>query len=182
MNFAVIDLEFTQPNRKIIQIGAVTLDLQKGEIKDLFDEVCNPGEEPNSFISDLTGISSKAVREAPSLKDSLVEFWRVFKEAKISGRLASWGAVDIDLIREASLELGLTIPYVDRYNFKNMTRFFRSASGQSAKKGVGLKNVSQDLELAFEGQQHNALADARQAAKIMLSYYDQFREGVSPIG
>lgn len=176
MKFAVIDLEFTQPNRKIIQIGAVTLDLQKGKIKDLFDEVCNPGEDPNAFITDLTGITKEAVREAPSLKDSLVEFWRIFKEAPISGRLASWGSIDIDLITAASKSLGLTIPYVDRYNFKNMTRIFRSASGLSAKKGVGLQNVSKDLNINFEGQHHNALADARQAAKIMLSYYDQIRD------
>ena len=175
MRFVIFDLEFTQPNKKIIQIGAVTLDLQKGEIETFFDEICDPGELPNDYITNLTGITEENVKTARSLSEVPVDFWAKFKKAKVDHKIASWGSLDIDLIRKASRNHFLTIPHLKPYNIKNHVRIFNSIQGESSSKGVGLKKVSESLNLEFVGTQHNALSDAHQTARVFLDIYHKFQ-------
>lgn len=77
MNFVVLDLELTQnpgTTPKIIQIGAAKMNSRTGRVESTFSEICNPGEVPDAFITELTGISAEAVSGAKPIKEVLEAF------------------------------------------------------------------------------------------------------------
>jgi inhibitor of KinA sporulation pathway (predicted exonuclease) len=153
LRFIVLDLELNQPTRSIIQVGAVTLDLQKETVKPFFDEVADPSE-----------------RLEP-LRDVLIRFWREFKKAGVANRIAAWGQ-DVEWLVEASRSIGVTPPSnLQVYDFKQIVKFFRAARGESVRSGVGLVNVLNSLDIPFDGQQHNAYDDARMTAELALRFF-----------
>lgn len=171
MRFIVLDLELNQPSRSIIQVGAVTLDLQKETIKPFFDEIADPSEKLDTFITRLTGITEGNIKDAEPLRDVLIRFWREFKEAGVANRIAAWGQ-DVEWIVEASRSIGVTPPSnLQVYDFKQIVKFFRAARGESVRSGVGLVNVLESLDIPFDGQQHNAYDDARMTAELALRFF-----------
>lgn len=65
-----LDLEFNQPSRQIIQIGAVVADLQRGEVDSGFSCLVNPGEPLNPSVAALTGINPEVIDAAPTVDDA----------------------------------------------------------------------------------------------------------------
>lgn len=175
MRFIVLDLELNQPSRSIIQIGAVTLDLKEESIEHFFDEITDPDEKLDTFISELTGITERQIKNAKPLRDILIQFWRKFKKARTAKRIAAWGD-DVKWILEASRSLGVTPPSnLQIYDFKQFAKFFRASKGESVRSGVGLMNVLNTLDIPFEGKHHNAFDDAKMTAKLVLRYFQDVK-------
>lgn len=177
MNLAIIDLEMNQPSTKIIQIGAVKVNLVQGKITPLFDEIVNPGETPNKYITELTGISPADVNAARPITEALVDFWDRFSNAHCATRMAAWGG-DINKIIEDSKELGVDVPPVKQYNLKTLNEFFLHAKGLSVRKKTGLANTIKRYGMTFDGQHHNAYDDARMTARVAIKMMNELKQAV----
>ena len=175
MRFVVVDLEFNQPSRKIIQIGAVVLDLQKGEIEPLFDEIIDPEEEIDPFIEGLTGISDVDCDDADRIDQVMPRFWHEVCHSRTGKKMAAWGK-DIEVIQEVSESVIENTPQrIEIFDFKQYVRLFRFLDGKSSRSGCGLANVVDSLDLEFEGQHHDAYDDAYMTAKVMLTYCEKLK-------
>ena len=72
--YVALDLEMTglKPKEdKIIEIGAVLV--ETGEIRDTFSTLINPGRALASEITELTGITDAALRDALRIEEVLTE-------------------------------------------------------------------------------------------------------------
>lgn len=166
MNLVVFDLEMNQPSQKIIQIGAVTLRLQQGDIVPLFSEIVNPGETPNGFITQLTGISTEDVESARPLDDALRIFWSKIRNIEGPVRIGAWGS-DCKKLYKDSAALGVAPPEnLTGYDLRGIYKMYSLVSGNPVS-GIGLAKVAKKLNVAFEGHHHNAYDDALVTAKIM---------------
>ena len=56
-----------------------------GRVESTFSEICNPGEVPDAFITELTGISAEAVSGAKPIKEVLEAFWAWFANQQVGG-------------------------------------------------------------------------------------------------
>lgn len=168
MNLIVIDLEMNQPSRKIIQIGAVKVQLPSGKIIPFFSEIVNPGELPSDYISQLTGITTKDVREARPLSESLQDFWAKLKKLEEPYCLAAWG-LDCPKIVKDSKSLGIEgVPSdLTSYDLRSVCNLHTLLEGRKAK-SRGLANVAKFYGIPFEGH-HDAYNDALVTAKIAVT-------------
>jgi len=166
MKLIVLDLEMNQPSQKIIQIGAVELQLSSGKIVPFFSEIVNPGEVPNGFISQLTGISTDDVENARPITQVLIEFWEKIAQIPQPYRLGAWGS-DCRKIYRDSKSLNIDVPeFLSAYDLRSLCGIHDLIEGCPTK-GLGLAKTANRLGLTFEGHHHNAFDDAWVTAKIV---------------
>ena len=173
MNVIVVDLEMAQPSRKIIQIGAVCMNLKTGFILSQFNQYVNPEEELSEYIIKLTGISQKQVDTGFKIQDALTDFWAWTKDNNCKA-VQAWGSDVWELIEESKSNM-IVYPHIRSYNIKELATVVKSALPNSASKG-GLLATMQTFGLTFEGRQHNALTDAINTAKLLFFIKEQFRQ------
>jgi DNA polymerase III epsilon subunit-like protein len=170
MNFVVLDLELTQnpgSTPKIIQIGAAKMNSRNGCVQSVFSEICNPGELPDAFITELTGITAEAVRDAKPLIEVVEAFWAWFSSQQVGGLIYQWGRGDTDQLLRASLALGVAPhPKLQSFDLKQFAGPFRQAKNKSTR--GGLKNTMSVFGLEFHGRQHDALNDAKAAGELFV--------------
>ena len=136
MIFCFVDLEFTQPTRKIIEIGAVAVDFKTNgtsEIISEFQTFCQPNESITEYIVNLTGISDETVKDAPQIKEALHSFWGWSKQIKTSQYVA-WGR-DIEMFRNASTALSIKPLNRRDLDFKSMVSWFLFLKNTSTRGG-----------------------------------------------
>jgi len=176
MKLIVVDLEFNQPSGKIIQIGAVFADLKAKRILSSFNSICNPGELPNEFISNLTGISPLEVENAPDIKIACQEFWNWVEKTECK-KLSGWGGNELDprwsgdvpMLIDQSKACGIVVPErVKNINLKHVVSPFLSVFKVN---GSGVKKVLSAFGGEFVGRQHNAYHDAYNTALIFFKIY-----------
>jgi inhibitor of KinA sporulation pathway (predicted exonuclease) len=167
MKLTVIDLEMNQPSGKIIEIGAVTIDLRSKEFHVIsqYDSRCNPGEYPNEVITNLTGITPESVKDAKPLKQALSEFWSYDPHRN----MAAWGD-DIDFIIKATQDYKIPFQYPKKMDIKQIVNFVHYKENRG-KYGIGLKKSVELEGIEFEGTPHRALWDAMNTAKLIWSVY-----------
>ena len=162
MNIVSLDLELTQnpgSTPKVIQIGAVKMNTVTGVVAGKFNVICNPGELPDAFITELTGITPDMVMEAVDLKYALESFWAWFVSQNVGWNIHQWGRGDLEALISASRELGVEYPYkVTSYNVKQFVVPFKRALGAPAKGGLGAALTC--FGLPFVGRPHDAYDDA----------------------
>ncbi len=174
MNVIVVDLEMNQPSGKIIQIGAVLMNLKTGHIIDKFDCFVNPEEYLAEYIVKLTAITQKQVDNGSKIQDALGDFWNWVEKSK-SKNLQAWGSDVWELIQQSKLN---HIPYPSKirtFNIKELVTVVKVALPNSAVKG-GLAKSMETFGLKFEGRQHNALVDAVNTANLLFFVKEQFRQ------
>jgi len=124
----------------------------------------NPHEQLSDYIIKLTGITQKTVDEGIDFKEALKEFWASLK----SKRVVSWGT-DGELLVRDSKNLGVDIPNnVQIINLRHTAELLRFS--QSGKKPGGLKSTMELFGLEFLGQQHNAVIDALNTARLVREF------------
>ncbi len=146
-----LDLETTglDPERDaIIEIGAVRF--KDGRELDVFSTFVNPGRSIPPYITELTGIRTSDVADAPSLREALADLQRFvgrepvvghnigFDLAFLQRHQALTGQSAIDTFELASV----LVPHAGRYTLENLVRV---------------------LNLDVPAQTHRALDDARMA-------------------
>lgn len=172
MRVVVLDLELTQPSRKIIQIGAIVVNLKTYKIENQFNKITNPGELPSNHIEQLTGITSQMVVQAESFESVATQFWDWVAEQRCSFQLGAWGS-DVWKLYQDSCQVGVFPPSVPKnLDIKELAKLFRIPL-TSGKKSGGLLNTLTVFGLKFQGRQHNALDDAINTAWLLIYFTKQ---------
>lgn len=172
-NWLVIDLEATTEeggwpveDMEIIEIGA-SLVAADGHELDHFQRFVRPLRRPclTSFCRELTHISQTNVDSAATLATLWPQFerWLAPHLGNLAG-WASWGDYDR---RQFELEwqrhdLHSSLRQLPHSNLKQ-----RFAEARQLKRAVGLHTALQLAGLTFQGQQHRALEDARNTARLL---------------
>ncbi len=169
----VIDLEATTEeggwpvtDMEIIEIGAslVTAD---GRELDHFQRFVRPLRRPHltNFCRQLTHISQANVDSAAPLSAvwPLFERWLAAHQPRLVG-WASWGDYDRKQLEQdwQQHQLSSLLSQVPHVNLKQ-----RFAKARQLQKPVSLNNALHLAGLSFHGQQHRALEDARNTARLL---------------
>ena len=171
-----LDLEMNQPSGKIIQIGAVLGNVETGEIVAEFDSKVNAGETLAPAIIALTKISQSEVDQAPTLTDAyhaLSHWLGRYAELRVLNPL-TWGGGDTETLRvQLNMEMERW-PFGRRWiDTKTLYVAWRMAQGKDI--SGGLAKAMTKLGLAFQGQKHNALDDAKNTFRMYRALLKQFQ-------
>lgn len=143
---------------EIIALGIVDLRTDDLEIRREQLFLVKPAlSRISPFCSTLTGITPKEVAKAPALPEVLRQVRKTFAQ----GDWCAWGQDDV-LIRESSERAGAEFPFPGR--FHDLAAQLRLLLGLTYR--LGLDEALERFDLDFEGQPHDALADARNLARL----------------
>ncbi len=172
-HWLVIDLEATTDDggwplaeMEIIEIGA-TLVNREGRELDHFQRFVRPLRRPllTLFCRELTHISQAQIDGAAPLGEvwPLFERWLGQHQGRLEG-WASWGDYDRRQLEQDWRQLGVSsaLDQVPHINLKQ-----RFAKARRLERPLGLNGALQLAGLQFNGQQHRALEDARNTARLL---------------
>lgn len=172
-HWLVIDLEATTEEggwpvaeMEIIEIGA-TLVNQDGRELDHFERFVRPQRRPllTHFCRELTHISQDNIDSAAPLGTVWPQFerWLGHHLARVVG-WASWGDYDKHQLEEEwrQHELSTALTTLPHVNLK-----LRFAQARQLQRPMGLNAALQLAGMQFSGQQHRALADARNTGRLL---------------
>lgn len=155
--------------REVIEIGAVVLDdsyHEVGSFKTLVKPQFNDRITP--YFSDLTGITTEMVQEAPYFEEALTMFFSWCRSLDKQVNIYQWSESDLEqLVKEIELK-GIIL---DSENQKMMNHWedFQKEYGKTLnlESAVSLKNAAMYAGVDFEGREHDALDDARNTATLL---------------
>ncbi|MFK0089532.1 exonuclease domain-containing protein [Pseudomonas sp. NPDC090755] len=172
-HWLVIDLEATTDDggwpvtdMEVIEIGATLVNRQGREI-DHFQRFIKPRRRPQltPFCRELTHISQASVDSAAAFSDvwSQFERWIGHHKAHLQAWV-SWGDYDRQqLLQEwQQHQIHSLLEAVPHINLKQ-----RFAKARQLQRPLGLNGALQLAGLQFSGQQHRALEDARNTARLL---------------
>ncbi len=172
-HWLVIDLEATTDEggwpvteMEIIEIGATLVD-RKGQELDHFQCFVRPLRRPllTPFCRELTHITQANIDAAQPFTGvwPLFEHWLGQHHARLEG-WASWGDYDRKQLLQdwQRLQLDSALSRVPHMNLKQ-----RFAKARRLERPLGLNGALQLAGLQFTGQQHRALEDARNTARLL---------------
>jgi len=172
-HWLVIDLEATTDDggwpvtdMEVIEIGATLVNRQGREI-DHFQRFVKPRRRPQltAFCRELTHISQASVDAAAPFNDVWGQFerWIGHHKAHLQAWV-SWGDYDRQqLLQEwQQHQLHSLLAELPHINLKQ-----RFAKARQLQRPLGLNGALQLAGLQFCGQQHRALEDARNTARLL---------------
>lgn len=172
-HWLVIDLEATTDEggwpvseMEIIEIGA-TLVNRQGREQDHFQRFVRPLRRPmlTPFCRELTHITQANIDSAAPLSEvwGLFERWLGQHQPRLDG-WASWGDYDRKQLQLEwhNQQLHSLLNEVPHMNLKQ-----RFAKARRLERPLGLNAALQLAGMQFTGQQHRALEDARNTARLL---------------
>jgi inhibitor of KinA sporulation pathway (predicted exonuclease) len=172
-HWLVIDLEATTDDggwpvteMEIIEIGA-TLVNREGRELDSFQRFVRPLRRPllTPFCRELTHITQANIDAALTLPEvwPLFERWLDQHQSQLVG-WASWGDYDRKQLEQdwQRMQLNSALSQVPHINLKQ-----RFAKARRLERPLGLNGALQLAGMQFNGQQHRALEDARNTARLL---------------
>ncbi|MFS1515424.1 exonuclease domain-containing protein [Bacillus sp. SCS-151] len=173
MHYIVIDLEYTRGNKRkniqneIIQFGAVKSSTPSNLARvKFFSKHFKPNAYIPKRISELTGISNKTIKSAPSLGQVLYGFrnWNFSKDFI----MVSWGENDLRILIENCYTYAIHVKGLKGHlNIQEVVMdVLQLTHAPSLTKAIEL------LGLTFVKEQHNALNDAYNTY-ILMSHLSQ---------
>jgi inhibitor of KinA sporulation pathway (predicted exonuclease) len=184
-----LDCEYNQPSRKTIQIGAAIFNAKTGIEIDRILLYINPNEPIHPEIIELTGINDKDAQNGTTIQEAYEELNRFHAKHKCFRNPLVWGSGswnDSDHIYQEyrnSLGSGTGDSFRDAENFMGLrvldvkTIYQSIQIYRNSRHGGGLKESMTKLKLDFEGQEHTALADARNTFKMWFHLVKIFENG-----
>ena len=179
MKFIIYDIEATcwqgrPPGmvQETIEIGAVELD-RYGNETGTFSRLIKPVIHPqlSTFCRDLTGIDQAEINRAQDFKRVIRQFqdWIGIHDEEYM--LAGWGNFDkVQLERDCRLHR-LDDDWLQDY--LNLRRQYQEVKRLPKKRG--LKSAVRHEGYEWEGEQHQALVDAQNTAKLFAGMIDVWR-------
>ena len=163
MNFAVIDVEAANKNRRsICQIGIARF--SDGDLVDEWETLINPNEEFGWKQKDLHKISEADVSEAPSLVDVADQLSRYLT----SSVMLHHGPFDREAIVQAYEYNKIQLPEI---KWLDTGRVVKRTWKDRSKKGWGLEDMAEFLGIEFK--HHDALEDAKATAQIFFAAVEE---------
>lgn len=152
---------------ELIAFGIVDLrtdDLKIRREKQLL--VCPQASIISPFCSSLTGITPKEAAQAPPLPDVVRTIRKTFGQSD----WCAWGRDDV-LIRESCNRVGAELPFLGA--FHDLAAQVRGLLGLTYR--LGLDEALERFGLDWEGPPHDALADARNLARLFIALARRLR-------
>lgn len=188
-----IDLELEQPYtnkqtpdslleyEKIIQIGWVVFNQETSEILDEQSRFVNIHNPLSTFIKELTGISDEDIVNGGTVTQAFLDLSESRKTYQAGRILVEWGGGDFrslssEVIGEIGEEAWKSTNAFGRsqINAKHLYRIYREANGLNS--SAGLAKSLKNMGLAWEGgQKHDAMADARNTARIYSKLWSLYK-------
>ncbi|MDY4975574.1 MAG: PolC-type DNA polymerase III [Clostridia bacterium] len=168
--FIVFDLETTglsPAGDDIIEIGAVKV--QGGKITETFSEFVNPGREIPANITELTGITTPMVEDAPPITQVLPRFMEFAGKGVMVAHNASF---DMSFIREACRKQNIPVGHTVLDTLEMARAMFPELNRHK------LNIVAKHLGVSLE-HHHRACDDAAAAAGIMLKCFELIQKDYS---
>lgn len=158
---------------EIIEIGAVQLDLESGEITELMNQKVMPRRPVTSRAAEVNGYTPEAWEGAVELREALDELTPIIEGGMLGGHNVGF---DLAFIRQGYEDSGLPLPRWDHRRIDTMTLGFPLLlSGD-------VTSLSLDSLCRFLGIDrplpHRAAADANAAAEVAYQLSTMFVEGV----
>lgn len=180
-----LDLEYNQPSKRIIQIGAVIGDLAGGQVVDRCSIFVCPGEALAPEIVKLTGIRQSDVDAGPDIKEAYrkLTYWLQPHDGQRSLNPLTWGGGDSEDLR---LALGMDREDRTAWAFGRRwidvkTVFIAWRAAHQRPGDGGLAKSMTKLGLAFQGRRHNALDDAENTFAVYIALLKQFSPALVPV-
>lgn len=163
MDFVAIDFETANSKRaSVCAVGLV--EVRGGRIVDEYYTLVNPHDDFDYFCIAVHGITPDQVEDAPSFADIWPELRSRIEDRVLVAHNASF---DMSVLRRSAEDHGLDMPHV-RY----MCSCLLARKIWPAMPNHKLNTVARELGLgAFK--HHDAIEDARTAAKILLRCSDE---------
>ena len=178
MNHLVIDLEMCRVPKhyrtkdykhplEIIQIGAVLLD-EEYEIIGKLNQYVHPEHGVvDYFITNLTGIENKQLKNAPCLKEALKHMidWIGEREYKVY----AWSNSDHKQLSHEINSKGLSNTSIDGFMSQDRWIDYQAVFGSrfDFNRAVSLEETLMYCNVSSEGRMHDGLDDAVNTAKVI---------------
>lgn len=177
----ILDIEMTQPERRIFQVGAVAIDIDTGQIEEKYNQYHNPMVKLTPYIKNLCNLTDDKLSriENATTNESCVFFFNSWLESLRNEKhavtmLAQWGDGDTKIMEQNTTE---------RIAFNRRTVDVKSAYAiycltQGNKAPVGsLQDAVEYLGLP-KYTPHCALEDAIATAGVFVNVLTYLRLGV----
>jgi inhibitor of KinA sporulation pathway (predicted exonuclease) len=177
-----LDVELTQPGKKIIQIGAAVYDVRDASLCGTMEIFVNPHEPISQGITELTGITNEDVQHGYDIAQAYERLRSFHKELKPFKNPLVWGSGimnDSSLIYDEYIArtghgdenfMGLRV--IDAKTLFQSLMIFKNGSYAG-----GLKPCMKRLGLTFEGREHTALADAKNTFTLWYQLVRMMHDG-----
>ena len=169
--FVALDLEFTQPSAKIIQVGiAIGSYGQSEEEWTVRQWLLDPQEPISEFITGLTGISDADIaQKAVSWEQMVSELGTLIYEEDPFTNPITWGGGDSVALLSEIRARGMVFPYFGRrwVDVKTLYTFLVLAQGKKPAQ-AGLRSAMGRHGLKFLGTPHRADADAFNTLRLFF--------------
>lgn len=154
----------TVEDMEVIEFGCVVAE-PDGKLLDAKSFIVRPVLRPqlSSFCTQLTGISQQQVAVAPVYAEvvQVIDAWLAAYQPFC---WASWGDYDRHQL-DAERQHNGCEPAFMALEHKNLKQLWRE--GRAAKRRSGLQAALAFHDLAFEGQHHRGIDDARNIARLL---------------
>lgn len=181
MKLLSLDLEMNQPSGTIIQIGACVFDTKNCKIISEFNKFIFTNEQISKEIEELTGINQEQVSRGADLKSAYLELCEFRRKNQANKQMITWGDGDFRTLKdqvykaykqnEDAFKWDMGFRFFD---VKTIYQAYRIAKESPLKSG--LSNSMKNLNMEFEGRQHDALCDAKNTAKIFCELIWKFQK------
>ena len=163
--YAVIDFETTGLSPRLgdraIEIGVVLL--ENGQVIDTYESLINPDVQASSFITDLTGITNRMIRDAPPPKQVFEKVHRFVRSATLVAHNASF---DRNFWTHELSRLNLDSEHQFLCTMLISRRLYPWSRNHQLQTLVDLH------EIPIKGRHHRALADASMTSGLLLRILD----------
>jgi len=181
MKLLSLDLELNQPSRTIIQIGACIFNPKDAKIIAEFNRIIFTNEEIDPYITDLTRITQNDVAQGSDLKTAYLDLCKFRKKYQAHKQIITWGDGDLKLLKEQvfsvykkneeAFKWDLGFRFFDTKTIYQAYRIFKEEPIKA-----GLASAMKNLNMSFEGLEHDALCDAKNTAKIFSQLLWNFKK------
>jgi 3'-5' exoribonuclease 1 len=177
VNYIIYDVEATCWNgnhnrqQEIIEIGAIKIN-GYGELDSSFSSFVRPIIHPilSSFCTELTSISQIDVNRAAGFSEVIEEFMNWIEVDESNYLLCSWGKFDKEMMISDCILHNIDEDWVyDHIDIKQQYQEIKRL-----RQAKGLRKVVEQEGFEFTGEQHSAIDDAKNLAKIFLKYIDEW--------
>ena len=163
--FTVIDLELHQPSTAILMVGAVTGNIETGEILETLEKYVDAKEPVSEYIHKLTGISDNdVITKGVSLMQAFQDLKKMHLSHGAHRSLVQWGTGD-----ESKLKADLTTAGMGKdewifgfrnFDVKTIYQAYCLANGMKMQSGLANSMRRLGLKMPPNERFHNAKSDS----------------------
>lgn len=172
MRVVAVDLEMNKPSNRIIQIGAVCFQPDRGLLVETFNQLINPREPIAAEITELTRIDDAKVAGMPSIVEAAEAFTTFKNRLQINAIGIVWGAGKSNDVAKIYEESGCESPFRSRIiDVKGVFQMLANSSGSKYRQKIGLNKACELVGIGWDntyGLPHDALADAYNTMRIYM--------------